>query len=1189
MSEQSIRLVERLRTRVRRTLRRLTLAKAATVAVWCVGGLALAWLLATAVEAGLWLPTTARSVLMGLLGAAALGALAYVARPTLQLLGVLPQPDDAAVAAHIGNAYPEVSDRLLTVLQLADGRRTEAPDPMVEAAVQRLGADVDAVPFEDLADFTPVQRASRYAVLPLLGVLAFFLIAPTTFLGASGRLLSPRTHFQPPAPFQLAVSPGDATRVKGDSLQIRIEATGDMPAALSLQVDPGAAPVQTMRLTPNAAGVFTHLLRGVRSDLRYRIRHPLLDTRWYRVTVHPRPLVQRLRVVITPPAYTGLPAETLATNVGDVTALPGSRVTVRAHVGGAPVERATLLFADSTQRPLTIDGRAALGSFTLYADGAYSLRLESPQGIANAAPIRYQLATQRDAPPAITFEAPTARAALTEALAPTLRLRLRDDFGFSRVRLYYRVSERRFGTPDSAFRSISLPPPPAGRDQTLSYTWLMAQASGLNLMPGDVVSYYAKVWDNNAVAGYRSDVTATQQLRLPSMAEQYEALDKTQQAATQTIDRMQQDAQQLRQETQELKQTIRRTREASWQSKRQAEQIAQQQQALEQKANQLQQQMEEITRQMQKGELTSPETQKLYKELQRVIEELKSPELERALQKLQEAMQQMDLRQMMQSMEQMTFNEEQYQQRLKRVKELFERLKAQQSLDELAKRSAAIAKLQKQLAEQTQKLAQGDSAAAARPQPSETANQQQPSGKKASERKKNAGQKPTAPQQKAAGRSPSPQKKTTQQQRDALAREQDRARKQLEALQKQLRKLTEPSASKALPKKQLQQLQQRMAQQKLSRQMKQSSQQLRRGQFKQAQQSQQQLQQQMQQMTQQLRQMKQQMSGKQRRINRAGLLAALDHTLRLSQQQEALRHAVDRLVSESPTLREKAQAQNRLVTGTTLLSDSLQHLAERIPQISSAFQARATNALRAMETATTALTEGRVPNATSEQKSAMMHLNELAALILDVLEQLNKGQGKGGGGMSMQQMMQQLQQMAGQQQQLNRQMQQFLNSVQGKRLSANQQARLKQLARQQERIQQELNALRKQAGPNAQQALGDLGKVAEQMEQTIRELQQQRVDRRRLNDRQQQILTRLLQAQQSLRTQGTDDQRKARTAEGTYERTPPDALSPAEQTDRLRRDLIRALESGYAPDYEALIRAYFERLQQLQAPAAPPR
>jgi uncharacterized protein with NRDE domain len=84
----------------------------------------------------------------------------------------------------------------------------------------------------------------------------------------------------------------------------------------------------------------------------------------------------------------------------------------------------------------------------------------------------------------------------------------------------------------------------------------------------------------------------------------------------------------------------------------------------------------------------------------------------------------------------------------------------------------------------------------------------------------------------------------------------------------------------------------------------------------------------------------------------------------------------------------------------------------------------------------------------------------------------------------------------------------------------------------------------------------------------------------------------MLQAQQSLRTQGREEKRRGTSADDPGTRESPDDLTPREKAETLRRDLIRALESGYAPDYEDLIRRYFELLQESESDgsnAAPDR
>jgi len=204
----------------------------------------------------------------------------------------------------------------------------------------------------------------------------------------------------------------------------------------------------------------------------------------------------------------------------------------------------------------------------------------------------------------------------------------------------------------------------------------------------------------------------------------------------------------------------------------------------------------------------------------------------------------------------------------------------------------------------------------------------------------------------------------------------------------------------------------------------------------------------------------------------------------------------------------------------------------------------------------------------------MMHLNNLALLLSDLLENMQQQNGSGSG-MSKQQMMKQLRQMSGQQQKLNNQIQKQLNQTQGERLSKDQVQRQKELAKRQRRIKQKLQAMER--GSDAQnQIMGDLKKIAKQMEQTARQLEQRRPSRD-LIDRQQQILTRLLNAQQTLQTQGKQEQRKGKEADD-YDQRPPGQLPVDDKAEKLRQDLIRALEMGYSPDYEALIKRYFELL-----------
>ena len=62
------------------------------------------------------------------------------------------------------------------------------------------------------------------------------------------------------------------------------------------------------------------------------------------------------------------------------------------------------------------------------------------------------------------------------------------------------------------------------------------------------------------------------------------------------------------------------------------------------------------------------------------------------------------------------------------------------------------------------------------------------------------------------------------------------------------------------------------------------------------------------------------------------------------------------------------------------------------------------------------------------------------------------------------------------------------------------------------------------------------------------------------------------------------EKRRKATTGTPVARTSPPAIDQdlQEGHDRLRQDLLRALEQGYTKEYEELIRKYFEQLQQLQ-------
>ena len=137
-----------------------------------------------------------------------------------------------------------------------------------------------------------------------------------------------------------------------------------------------------------------------------------------------------------------------------------------------------------------------------------------------------------------------------------------------------------------------------------------------------------------------------------------------------------------------------------------------------------------------------------------------------------------------------------------------------------------------------------------------------------------------------------------------------------------------------------------------------------------------------------------------------------------------------------------------------------------------------------------------------------------------------------------------------------------------------------EMAAQQRAIQEALEALRQEMASQREQMLGDLGSIASDMEKTAREMDLSQVTPQTLN-RQRQILSRMLDAQRSIRQRGKSKDREAQQGKTYSYRGPGSLPGDLGATDNpLRRRLQEALDEGYPPEYQALIRHYFESLIQ---------
>ena len=168
-----------------------------------------------------------------------------------------------------------------------------------------------------------------------------------------------------------------------------------------------------------------------------------------------------------------------------------------------------------------------------------------------------------------------------------------------------------------------------------------------------------------------------------------------------------------------------------------------------------------------------------------------------------------------------------------------------------------------------------------------------------------------------------------------------------------------------------------------------------------------------------------------------------------------------------------------------------------------------------------------------------------------------------------------MQKMAGQQQGINNQSMQL---AMGQMAAAAQQGLLKRLLQEQKQVRKSLQEMMNEMKRSGEKGLGDMGGIAQEMDEVLKDLERKKISRKTV-DRQQRILSRMLDSQKSMTQRGEKEERKSETATEIFTSGPAGLPTDMGQRRNMTMEAMnRALKAGYPREYQAMIRRYFNAI-----------
>jgi hypothetical protein len=1133
------RLVEQLaalRKRILLTLWAERLMAAFVRLLLVVGALAL-------VELTFRLPSVGRWPLL-LVGLGVLAAqwMQQLAEPLRCQMGWDDRLSDDRLAERFGEAFVDIRDRLRNAMQLYRKRTDDNPlfsKDLTIAAVESAGLTALDHDFTEIHDSRPLHRSAKLlAVTAVAWALCLtFWAGPLTH--SLSRVMQPSANFPLLPNFTLLVEPGNTEIVRGDSLTVRTRIVGENPDNLQVQWEEnksGDTGDASLAWTSDEPPV--HAFESVARSFRYRVtgietsalrRDRTYQSPWYQVDVRYRPEVRRLKLRLEPPTYTRLTATYLDDNIGDVSALKGTRVIIEATTN-KPVEYTALEFESGRITLLKPQGTGYQGEFNLEQSDRYAVALRDKTGLENGAPIDYWVSVMADEYPIVQIMEPGRDIDLDDRMQVELAVRVLDDFGFSRARLRYAILRPELDA--SRIDTVSIPmiiPDPNRVSQELTFSWQLGQ---LPLAPEDVIQYFVEVWDNDNISGPKKSVSETFHLRFPSIDEIFAEMEDTQDEGIMTLEDLLEEQREVQETLKDLAEDFRRDPDMDWEEQRELDQVLQQHEETREKVDEVRKAYEEMLEKMESQDIVSSETLQKFMEMQELFEEIMTSELQDQIKKLQDQMQQ-DIKpeDMQAALDQLQLTQDDYMKRLERTVDILKQVQLEQQMDQAVKLAEEMVNRQQEIMERI-------------PQPDSTDAQ-------------------------------SDESKSADMQQ--LAKEERNLQEDLQQLDRHVDKLMEEHTD--IPKTSQQQLdaaQQMMESPSLNNNMESARQAMEQQQAQQAMQQAQEARREMQQIRNQLDDARQSMMEQQKQQLTADMSRVARDMVELSRRQESIKKELTGLDRTSARYRELAQQQADVAAGLNRVAQRLSDLSRQTFFITPQMGQGIGQAFQQMQQALSLMEERNNSAAQTAAGGAMSALNATTMQMGEAMQQVMQGSSPSG----LQEYLKQLEQMANAQQGINNQTMELpFGNKPGSRIPGAQQALMQRLAEQQRMLQQSLQQMAQEMA-SREDMLGDMGALAQQMEEVVKDLAAKNITDRTLQQ-QRRILSRLLDAQRSMQRRDYSRKRKSETGQDVPV-VSPGAL-PADLGESLRQlqqELLRALDEGYSKDYEQLIRKYFEALSR---------
>ncbi|OZV70843.1 DUF4175 family protein [Winogradskyella aurantia] len=428
----------------------------------------------------LWLSPTARTVLFWLfICVESTLFIKFIAVPLLQLFKLRNGINHEKASKLIGSHFPEVSDKLLNLLQL---NQNQKQSDLVIASIEQKSLQLKPIPFTSAINFKSNVKYLKYAAIPVLIVLLSWFSGKTDwFSDGYERVVNYQTAYEPPAPFQFFVLNESLVGIEGKDFRLKVSVAGEViPENVQIEFNS-----QTYYLQPLGEGEFQYVFNLPKSSIEFKLSANEVRSRPYTLKVLSTPNLVNFEMELNYPKHTGKRDEVLK-STGSAVVPEGTTVTWRALTKSTT--RVNIYAEDSLAFTLS-KANVFESSKRIFKNFEYTLTT-SNESLTDYENLAFNIAVIKDVYPELKVE--VQKDSLDEQ-SLYFYGQASDDYGLSRLQLVY------YPTNNDSEKTIV----PIAISTSNFGDFVSAFPDEFNLEKGVSYELYFEIFDNDVLHNYK--------------------------------------------------------------------------------------------------------------------------------------------------------------------------------------------------------------------------------------------------------------------------------------------------------------------------------------------------------------------------------------------------------------------------------------------------------------------------------------------------------------------------------------------------------------------------------------------------------------------------------------------------------------------------------------------------------------